>query len=372
MHTIRHHIGATGVAVVFLLAASGGACAADTPIEPGSELTLQRAVELALQYHPARLAAQSEVGAARERTGQAHSALLPQVLGAAEYLRSTDNGIGDTTYLSPLGFPRYPSKGRNTNSADTFDNYLMGVSAYQYLFDFGRTRGLIDQRKAEADIERARLQFVDLDLVFRVTQRYYTLRRGQAEGEGLRQGRGATGRASARGGSQSAGRVEARDRHVHRQGGVGARQAAPRRRAERGREGQGRTRQRHGPGPERPRVSPGGRAHLRGDYRAARPIFEDSVQPTPGSEDAGRRSARGGGAHRGVQERLPAHHRRHRRLQCAWPGLPRREQLRRRRSGDAGRSSTVFSPITRSPKPNSIRTRSATPFRTCGNGSSCR
>lgn len=175
MHTIRHRIGATGLAVVFLLAASGGAWAADTPIEPGSELTLQRAVELALKYHPARLAAQSEVGAARERTGQAQSALLPQVLGAAEYLRSTDNGIGDTTYLSPLGFPRYPSKGRNTDSADTFDNYLMGVSAYQYLFDFGRTRGFIDRRKAEADSERARLKLVDIDLVFRVTQRYYTL-----------------------------------------------------------------------------------------------------------------------------------------------------------------------------------------------------
>jgi outer membrane protein len=175
MDAIRHRICATSVALVFLLAASSGAWAADTPIEPGSELTLQRAVELALKYHPARLAAQSEVGAAHERTGQARSALLPQVLGAAEYLRSTDNGIGDTAYLNPLGFPRYPSTGRNTNSADTFDNYLMGVSAYQYLFDFGRTRGLIDQRKAEADSERARLKFVDLDLVFRVTQRYYTL-----------------------------------------------------------------------------------------------------------------------------------------------------------------------------------------------------
>lgn len=175
MRTIRHQFGATGAVVVFLLACTGGARAADTPIEPGSKLTLQRAVELALQYHPARLAAQSETGAAQERIGQAQSALLPQVLGAAEYLRSTDNGIGDTSYLSPLGFPRYPSKGRNTNSAATFDNYLMGVSAYQYLFDFGRTRGLIDQRKAEADMAQARLKFVDFDLVFRVTQRYYML-----------------------------------------------------------------------------------------------------------------------------------------------------------------------------------------------------
>ncbi|MBP1686258.1 MAG: type secretion outer membrane protein [Deltaproteobacteria bacterium] len=172
MHTFRHSIGA---AIVLCLAWNGSAYAADTPVEPGSKLTLERAIELALTYHPARLAAQSEAGAARERIGQAESALLPQVLGAAEYLRSTDNGIGDTSYLSPLGFPRYPSTGRNTNSTETFDNYLMGISAYQHLFDFGRTRGLIDERTAEADAARARLRFVDLDLIFRVTQRYYVL-----------------------------------------------------------------------------------------------------------------------------------------------------------------------------------------------------
>ena len=51
----------------------------------------------------------------------------------------------------------------------------MGVSAFQYLFDFGRTRGLIDQRDAEADVAQARLQLVELDLVFQVTQRYYNL-----------------------------------------------------------------------------------------------------------------------------------------------------------------------------------------------------
>ena len=175
MHGFWLRIGAVGAAVVCLLAWTRGVRAADVPIEPGSELRLQRAIELALRYHPARLAAQSEASAAGERIGEARASLLPQVFGAAEYLRATDNGIGDTAYLGVLGLPRAPSKGRTSNAADTFDNYLMGVSAYQYLFDFGRTRGLIDQRRAEADMARARLKFVDLDLVFRVTQRYYAL-----------------------------------------------------------------------------------------------------------------------------------------------------------------------------------------------------
>ena len=149
--------------------------AADLALEPGTHLTLSKAIELALRYHPARLAAQSEAGAAHERIGEAQAALLPQVFGGAQYLRGTDNGIGDTSYVPMLGVARLPSNGRNTNSTETFDNYLMNVSAFQYLFDFGRTGGLIDQRRAEADVEQARLKLVELGLVFDVTRSYSNL-----------------------------------------------------------------------------------------------------------------------------------------------------------------------------------------------------
>ncbi len=167
-------LGALAAAMTLCLFVAS-AHAVEAPLEPGAQLTVQKAVELALRYHPAGLAARSEAGAARERIGQARSYMLPQVYGGAEYLRGTDNGIGDTAYLPFLGVPRLPSNGRNTNSLDTFDNYLMSVSAFQYLFDFGRARGLIDERRAEADIERSREQFVKLDLVFQVTKSYADL-----------------------------------------------------------------------------------------------------------------------------------------------------------------------------------------------------
>jgi outer membrane protein len=162
--------------VASLVFAIGGAWADEPPIRAGEKLTLERAVALALAYHPARLAAQSRLGAARERIGEARSALLPQVYGAAQYLRATDNGIGDTTYLGAPGIPRVPSQGRHVNQlTETFNNYLSGISAYQYLFDFGRTRGLIAQRDAEADAERARLHLVDLDLIYAVAKAYFDL-----------------------------------------------------------------------------------------------------------------------------------------------------------------------------------------------------
>jgi outer membrane protein len=58
---------------------------------------------------------------------------------------------------------------------ETFDNYLAGVSAFQYLLDFGRTRGVIAQRDAEADAQHARLRLVELDLVFEVSKAYFDL-----------------------------------------------------------------------------------------------------------------------------------------------------------------------------------------------------
>lgn len=142
----------------------------------GETLTLQRAVEIALASHPARLSATAEAAAARERSGEARSALLPQVSGVAEYLRATDNGIGDTSYVPALGINRAPSTGRNVNQlSETFDNYVAGLSAFQYLFDFGRTRGLIAERDAQADAESARLELVKLDLAYGVARAYFAL-----------------------------------------------------------------------------------------------------------------------------------------------------------------------------------------------------
>jgi outer membrane protein len=162
--------------VLGALALAAVAGAADPSPEPGVALTVKQAIAIALARHPARLAAGSREQAARERVGQARSHLLPAVSAVGEYLRATDNGIGHTTYLGAPGVTRVPTTGRHENQlTDTFDNYLGGISAYQYLFDFGRTRGLIEQRNAEADAEAARARLVDLDLVFAVSAAYYEL-----------------------------------------------------------------------------------------------------------------------------------------------------------------------------------------------------
>jgi outer membrane protein len=49
------------------------------------------------------------------------------------------------------------------------------LSAFQYLLDFGRRWGIVEQRNAEADAERARSKLVDLDLAYGVSRAYYDL-----------------------------------------------------------------------------------------------------------------------------------------------------------------------------------------------------
>jgi outer membrane protein len=149
-------------------------------LQPGEKLTLERAIELTIRNHPRGLEMKSEAVAAGERVGEARAALLPQLYSVGEYLRSTDNPIGNTTYLNPGFIPRITGTlhGGSPNAGQSFsttDNLLTGVAVQQYLFDFGRVRGLIEQRDEEAHAALSQAQSTELDLAFEAAQRYFAL-----------------------------------------------------------------------------------------------------------------------------------------------------------------------------------------------------
>lgn len=164
----------------YLLAVTPQLASAFETLQAGEKLTLDRAIELALRNHPRGMEMRSLANAATERVGEARSALMPQVYGGAEYLRSTDNPIGNTTYLNPGFIPRITGTlhGGSPNAGQSFsttDNFLTGVGVQQYLFDFGKVRGLIDQRYAQAQAAAAASKLTELDLIFEATQRYFAL-----------------------------------------------------------------------------------------------------------------------------------------------------------------------------------------------------
>ncbi|HYL58638.1 MAG TPA: TolC family protein [Candidatus Acidoferrales bacterium] len=149
-------------------------------LQAGEKLTLERAIELTLSNHPRGMEMRSFATAANERVGEARSALMPQVYSGAEYLRATDNPIGNTTYLNPGFLPRITGTlhGGSPNAGQSFssiDNFMTGVGVQQYLLDFGKVRGRIDERDAEAQAAAAESKLTDLDLIFEATQRYFAL-----------------------------------------------------------------------------------------------------------------------------------------------------------------------------------------------------
>jgi len=171
---------ATAICFSLIVSAAVGAKAAEIPIRQGQELTLEQAVQIALTLHPRILASASELQAAHEGVGIAESNLLPQTYGVGEYLRGTDNGIGDTAFIGGYEFPRLPGAphDRPANSGQSFsthDNFLTGVSVRQYLFDFGRVRGLIHEQQYEDEAARARYNLARLNLILEVSQRYLEL-----------------------------------------------------------------------------------------------------------------------------------------------------------------------------------------------------
>jgi outer membrane protein len=177
---LLNHGPRTVVIGLCLIAATTSQAWSRESIVPGERLTLERAIELTLQNHPRGLEMESEAAAAGARIGEARATLMPQVYAAGEYLRSTDNPIGNTTYLNPGFVPRITGTlhGGSLEAGQSFsstDNYFGGVGGQQYLFDFGRVHGLIRERTEEARAAQSQVQLTDLDLIFEATQRYFAL-----------------------------------------------------------------------------------------------------------------------------------------------------------------------------------------------------
>jgi outer membrane protein len=178
-HALNRHATIALVGAIILVAATSVAQPQET-VMVGQKLTLEQAIELTLKNHPRGLEAESEAAEAHARIGEARSALLPQVYAAGEYIRSTDNPIGNTTYYNPGFIPRITGTlhGASTDAGQSFstiDNFVTGIGGQQYLFDFGRVRGLVRQRTEETRAAQSQVQLTDLDLIFEVTQRYFAL-----------------------------------------------------------------------------------------------------------------------------------------------------------------------------------------------------
>ena len=131
--------------------------AQEAGLSSNSVLTLDRAVAIAIAYHPAVAQAQQELAAATAQVYQAKAASWPQVSAAASETRSTANTTGQP----------------ETHHANNSFNSSLGLDLLVY--DFGKTPALVRQAYARHISAAEALRSARNDTAYAVRTAFYNL-----------------------------------------------------------------------------------------------------------------------------------------------------------------------------------------------------
>src|SRR3990172_5389597 len=144
-----------------------GARPAQAPPSPvaGRILSLQEAIDIALENQPSIQARLGDYAAARQRVDQAFSGLLPQIGGSWNALRDQTAKVGETSATTGRTGPTITSWGTTTTAK---------VTLSQLLFDFGKTFAATDREKANAESSKEDVEIDRNDTVLLVKESYFT------------------------------------------------------------------------------------------------------------------------------------------------------------------------------------------------------
>lgn len=137
-------------------------------IAPGEELTMQRAVDLALKNQPGILASLSASRAAEARTGQARANYYPQLSASGSYSKIYPGSSSSSGYSSLA-----------TNSTDKYNQYTSAINLDQTLFDFGKTSTQVNISSLNSQSARYDLENTRSLVIFNVKQAYYNVLQAQ-------------------------------------------------------------------------------------------------------------------------------------------------------------------------------------------------
>ncbi len=165
----RRKIGALGLNLILLLLLSGFAFAQDVLPPPGSPLTLDQCVAIALKYHPSLTANQATVEAQRARVEQALAAYYPQVNFNTGYNASTSN------FATVGGTPLPGGAGGPTRNYTFIDIFSLGPSLNITLYDFGRTRNSVQVNRENVNVSLEDLETNRQNVVLNVKIAFYNV-----------------------------------------------------------------------------------------------------------------------------------------------------------------------------------------------------
>ena len=132
----------------------------------GEELTLQRAVNIALKNQPSILASQSSIRANEARVGQARANYYPQLDASGSYSKISPASSSTVTGLTSGG-------------TDKYDQYASTIGLKQMIFDFGKTPTQVNISKLNTESSRFDLDNTLNTVVFNVKQAFYNVLQAQ-------------------------------------------------------------------------------------------------------------------------------------------------------------------------------------------------
>jgi outer membrane protein TolC len=141
--------------------------------EVKEQLTLGRAVSLALESNPLMEAAELGVDASNAHIGTAYSGYLPKVTFDHTVTRGNNPVYVFGSLLTQRRFTQANFALQSLNIPAPLSNFQNKISLTQSLFDFGRTRKAVAQSQLGREISQQELEKTQSELIFRVIKSYY-------------------------------------------------------------------------------------------------------------------------------------------------------------------------------------------------------
>jgi len=128
--------------------------------DPPRTMSLAECLQIAEQNHPDIAAARGLIDSAQAQVRIARAGYRPQLNGGADYTRATYNYAA-----TPGTSPRQFNSSYNGESFSPAPYYYGGLNFSQLIFDFGRTRGVIERSQVQLEAANQNLRRVH-DLVY--------------------------------------------------------------------------------------------------------------------------------------------------------------------------------------------------------------
>lgn len=168
-HTLRIIIGSLA-----LLMISSASLRAQTPVQPTKVLTLESAVDFALQNYPQVRESLERVSASHAEVGLAKTEYLPRADMLWQGNRATRNNtfglLLPQSMISPISGPVLPS-----TSNDSVWGSAAGLLVSWEPFDFGRRSATVNVAQSGEQLANAELSLTRLDVAVAVTNAFFTV-----------------------------------------------------------------------------------------------------------------------------------------------------------------------------------------------------